>query len=233
MFHDPKMTPAPNEQETKLGFLLMAATLLVAPTALYLINSLLPQPLSDGMLNTVFYVTNFALTILIFRKFLKNALEAALARPFPVIWYAILGYLGYQALSSILSMGILAIDPDFSNVNDDSIFDMLGDDLVPLAMAAVFLVPLTEEALYRGLLFHKLYEKKPIWAYIVSMLGFAAIHVMGYIGTQPPLVLFLCFLQYLPAGYCLCWCYRRTGTILCPVLMHTIVNASSILYYLR
>ena len=100
-------------------------------------------------------------------------------------------------------------------------------------VAAVFLVPLTEEALYRGLLFHKLYEKKPIWAYIVSMLGFAAIHVMGYIGTQPPLVLFLCFLQYLPAGYCLCWCYRRTGTILCPVLMHTIVNASSILYYLR
>ena len=42
------------------------------------------------------------------------------------------------------------------------------------------------------------------------------------------LTLLLCFLQYLPAGYCLAWCYANTGTIVTPILMHMIVNAYGI-----
>lgn len=227
------MAPAPNEKETTWGFLLMAVTLFVAPTIFQWANALLPTPLSDGMLNTIYYAVNFAATIAVFHRFLAAALDTALQRIFPVIWYAILGYLGFQVLSELLGIAIFYVYPDFSNVNDSNIFEMLEKDLVPMAMATIFLVPLAEETLYRGLIFRKLLDKKPVAAYLVSMIAFAAIHVMGYMGAYSPLVLFLCFLQYLPAGYCLCWCYRQSGTILCPILMHTIVNASSIFYYLR
>lgn len=233
MIQYPEMTPAPNGRETKIGFVWLGFTLLFAPSVVYLLNSILPNPLSDGLLNTVYYGINFAVIILIFRQYLAASMEAALARPFPVIWYAILGYLGFQVLSELLSGVIFFLYPDFRNVNDDTIFAMLDQDLVPLAMATIFLVPLAEETLYRGLFFRKLFDKKPIAAYLVSMAAFAAIHVMGYVGTYSPLLLLLCFVQYLPAGYCLCWCYRQTGTVLCPVLMHTIVNAVSIYYYLR
>ena len=90
-----------------------------------------------------------------------------------------------------------------------------------------------KELLFRGVLFHGMYDKKPIAAYLVSMGLFAAIHVMGFVGSYEPLHLLLCFLQYLPAGYCLCWCYRQTGTIITPILMHALVNAISVSQVLR
>lgn len=233
MIHFPKMTPAPSRKETIGGITLMALTLFVTPSILYFINDFLPKPMSVGMLNVVYYILNFLLTILVFRRFLSHSFKAALSRPFSIMWHALLGYLGFQTLSELLGVLIYYIYPEFSNVNDSNIFSMLETDLLPLAMSTIFLVPLAEETLYRGLIFRGLFDKRPKAAYLVSMAVFAAIHVMGYVGAVSPLVLLLCFVQYLPAGYCLCWCYRQTGTILCPVLMHTIVNASSIFIYLR
>lgn len=229
----PRMTPAPNGRETKWGLGWLAINLLVLPLVLTELNALLPTPLSSGLLNTVYYCLNFAAVVFLFRDFLKASADAAAQRPFPVLWYAILGYLGYQTLTRLLTAAILTVAPDFGNVNDASIYEMLGKDLIPLALCTVFLVPVAEETLYRGLIFRSLFDKNPTAAYIVSMVAFAAIHVTGYVGSYPPLTLVLCFLQYLPAGYCLCWCYRRTGTILCPILMHAMVNGGSILAYLR
>ena len=37
--------------------------------------------------------------------------------------------------------------------------------------------------------------------------------------------LLLCFLQYIPAGIALGWAYVRSGSILTPILIHTLVNA--------
>lgn len=233
MTNDLSMTPAPTGKETRWGLAWLAINLMVLPTLLAIINTLLPQPLSAGMLNTVYYCLNFGAVLWIFRAFLSTAMKTALKRPFIVIWNAILGYLGYQVLTNLVTNVILMIEPDFGNVNDANIFSMLEQDALPLALSTVFLVPLAEEALYRGLIFRKLMDKNVALAIIVSMLVFAAIHVVGYIGSYSPVLLALCFLQYLPAGYCLCWCYRRTGTIITPILMHTLVNATGIYYAIR
>lgn len=233
MTNDLSMTPAPTGKETRWGLAWLAVNLMVLPTLLAIINTLLPRPLSAGMLNTVYYCLNFGAVLWIFRAFLSTAMKTALKRPFAVIWNAILGYLGYQVLTNLVTNVILMIEPDFGNVNDANIFSMLEQDALPLALSTVFLVPLAEEALYRGLIFRKLMDKNVALAIIVSMLVFAAIHVVGYIGSYSPVLLVLCFLQYLPAGYCLCWCYRRTGTIITPILMHTLVNATGIYYAIR
>lgn len=233
MTNDLSMTPAPTGKETRWGLAWLAVDLMVLPTLLAIINTLLPRPLSAGMLNTVYYCLNFGAVLWIFRAFLSTAMKTALKRPFAVIWNAILGYLGYQVLTNLVTNVILMIEPDFGNVNDANIFSMLEQDALPLALSTVFLVPLAEEALYRGLIFRKLMDKNVALAIIVSMLVFAAIHVVGYIGSYSPVLLVLCFLQYLPAGYCLCWCYRRTGTIITPILMHTLVNATGIYYAIR
>ena len=50
----------------------------------------------------------------------------------------------------------------------------------------------------------------------------------GYVGSVEPAYILLSFLQYLPAGYCLCFAYRRSGTIISPILMHMIVNAVAV-----
>ena len=108
-------------------------------------------------------------------------------------------------LTTLLTQGILLIEPDFENINDESIFSMLDENTIPLALATVFLVPVADETLYRGLFFRKLLDKNILTAYIVSMVTFPSIHVMGYVGVHPLLTLLLCFLQYLPAGFCLCF----------------------------
>ena len=206
---------------------------LLLPTALQYGNALLPTSLSDSKLNFIYYCINFIVVFWIFRQFLKDSFREALRRPFAVLWYAALGYLGCQALSEILMTLVYMILPIFSNVNDQSIGSMLQSDFRLMAIGTVFLVPVAEEALYRGVLFRGFYEKSPIVAYLASMVLFAAIHVVGYIGYFQPLHLLLCFVQYLPAGFCLCWCYRQTGTIITPMLMHTIVNAMSVSEYVR
>ena len=233
MMKFPALSPAPNEKETAFGLIWLATNLLVMPSVFAVFNGLLPSPLSMGMLNVLYYAVNCAVTVFLLRKYLLAAWRTAMSRPAGVVWWAILGYLGYQTLTGIVTTGIVICYPNFTNVNDQNIFAMLEEDTLPLALATVFLVPLTEETLYRGLIFRKLLEKNRVLAFVVSMLVFAAIHVMGYIGTQPPAVLFLCFLQYLPAGFCLGWCYLQTGTILTPILTHTLVNAVGICYALR
>ena len=78
---------------------------------------------------------------------------------------------------------------------------------------------------HRGLVFRTLYNRSKIAAYVISVVIFGALHVVGYITMYEPLQLLLCFLQYIPAGIALGWAYARSGSILAPILIHTLVNA--------
>ena len=219
--------------ETVYGICWMVISQLILPSILSAGNALLAQPISYGKLNFLYFALNFAAVVWIFRRFLSQSGKIALGRPFPVIWYAILGYLGSQVLLQFLSYLIFALSPEFSNANDQAVMDLLGQDRTLIAIGTVLLVPVAEEALYRGVVFRGLYDKSPLGAYLVSMFLFAAVHVISYIGVYSPLELVLALAQYLPYGYCLCWCYRQTGTIITPMLMHAMVNAMSIYYALR
>ena len=218
-------SPQLSRNEVIAGWSYYAFSMLALPIVLSYVNALLPRPLNEARLNFVFYAANFTAVSLIFRRFLKLNLQIALRRLFPVVWYGLLGYLGYSALTSILTALIQTLVPGFANVNDMSIAAMAGKELTLMAIGTVVLVPVAEEAFYRGLMLRHLAGKSRVLAYCVSMGVFALVHVVGYIGTYNPLTLLLCFIQYLPAGYCLAWCYASTGTIVTPILMHMIVNA--------
>ena len=218
-------SPQLSRNEVIAGWSYYAFSMLALPIVLSYVNGLLPEPLNEAKLNFVFYVANFAACVMIFRRLLKLNMQIAVRRIFPVLWYALLGYLGYSALTSILTTLIHTLVPGFANVNDMSIAALAGKELTLMAIGTVFLVPVAEELFYRGLMLRHLAGKSRILAYCVSMGVFALVHVVGYIGSYSPLTLVLCFIQYLPAGYCLAWCYSSTGTIITPILMHMIVNA--------
>ena len=93
-----------------------------------------------------------------------------------------------------------------------------------MLIGTVLLVPITEEALFRGLLFGTLYRKSAVLGYVLSTLIFAAVHVVGYIGTQDAVSLLISLIEYLPAGLVLGWAYARSGTIWTPILIHAVVN---------
>lgn len=74
-----------------------------------------------------------------------------------------------------------------------------------MVVSTVILVPPAEECVFRGLIFRNLYGKSRWVAYVVSILAFAAIHVLGFIGKYSALELVMAVLQYLPAGLSLAW----------------------------
>lgn len=215
------VTPTKAERLWSLGYLTLEYLLL--PSVLVLLNSLLPKPLNNARLNLVFFLMNYLIVGLILRKFIGKSLIAA--RPGKILGCAALGLVLYWFMNLAAGSVILFIDPDFANVNDTAIAGMMDGDMLFAILGAVILVPPCEELLFRGVIFGSLYNKHPMAAYFVSSLCFSAIHVVGYIGLFSWETLALCFLQYIPAGIALGWAYARSGSILAPILIHTLVNA--------
>ncbi len=221
-----KLSVTPTRKESVWAIVYMLLEFLVLPTVISLLNSLLPNPLSTSRLNLAFFLLNYAAVGLILRKFIgRNLMET---KPVLLLGSAALGMLAYWAMNLAMGMLILGINPEFANVNDAAITDMVQADMLFSILGTVVLVPPCEELLFRGVVFGGLYNRRPVMAYVISMLCFSAVHVVGYIGLFSWDILALCFLQYLPAGFCLAWSYARSGSILTPILIHTLVNATGV-----
>lgn len=185
--------------------------------------------LSDAVVNFIYYCLNFTFLSVIFRRFLAGSLECAgknLGRFLLAVAVAFLGCWGVSTGMGVL-MGWLV--PGFVNVNDQSIAAMFREHPVLIAVGTILLVPTAEECVFRGLVFSQLYPKSKKAAYAVTVLGFCAIHVLGYVGAYPAATLALCFLQYIPSGLLLCWAYSYSGTIIAPILAHAAVNLVAVL----
>ena len=214
--------------EKILGWLYMAFSVLLLPSVLLWFNGKLSDPMNEGTLNFVFYLTNFLFILCIFHRFLRDSLVAAWRDIWNFIQAVVLGYVAYWAASKAMDLIMSYLLPGFSNVNDASIAAMAKANYTLMLIGVVFLVPLAEEVLYRGLIFRNLWQSSKAAAYLVSIAAFAAVHVLGYIGSEDIRRLLLCFIQYLPAGLCLAWTYTKADNIAAPMVVHAIVNAVAI-----
>ena len=214
----------PNSQETVGGFCYLAFQLLLLPELLRMGNAQLSAPLRESELNFVFYMINFIAVLLIFHDFLSGAAQQALRHPAYLCQAVILGLAAYYAclLATDWLIGLLV--PGFSNYNDSAIAAMGRESRLLVIIGTVLLVPPVEECFFRGLIFRNLYGKSHWAAYLVSMLAFALIHILGYAGRYTPLEILMAVLQYLPAGLCLAWSYTKADTIFAPILIHAAVN---------
>ena len=218
-----------NRGEIWLGWIYWAVQLLVLPTVMDTVLPLLGLDLSVIQFNFIFFALNFLFLTVIFHRFLGEHTKLALKQPFRVLRYAFGGYVFFWISTTVIGIVTAHFVPSFSNVNDAAIMQMAASDYTLTAIGTVLLAPVAEELMYRGLLFGSLHHRSPAGAFILSTIVFAAIHVVGYIGLYRPLILVLCFLQYIPAGLCLGWAYTRSGNIWAPILAHIAINQTSIL----
>ena len=216
--------PTLSSSETLSGFIYLAVHLFALPEILYWINGQVSTPLKEAEINFVFYFINFMAILLIFRVFLVDSLQQATRHPIQLLESVILGLAAYYACTFCTAHIIDWFAPQYSNYNDEAIFSMSRSNSFLMFISTVVLVPPVEECLYRGLVFRNLYSKNKAIAYIVSIVLFSAIHILGYIGKYSPLELALAVLQYLPAGLCLAWSYARSNTIFAPIFMHAAIN---------
>ena len=218
------VSPCPSSRESVSGFCYLAFQMLFLPSLLYFVNSHLERPLSESELNFVFYLVNFIAMLVIFHDFLSRSLSQAFQHPIVLCEAVILGFVAYYACFYATDWLVSLLVPSFTNYNDEAIGAMSRGNSFLMLIGTVILVPPVEECLYRGLIFRNLYKKSHLAAYLVSMLAFACIHILGYIGQYSALELIMAVLQYLPAGLCLAWSYVRGDTIFAPILIHAAVN---------
>lgn len=214
--------------ELGLGWVWLVFELLLLPTLLRLLNTLLPVPLSSAYVNFIYFCLNCGFVLGFFHKFLGRSLVAAGKGFWDFIQAAVLGFVGYWVATTALSVLIDLLVPGFSNINDQSIAALAGSHYVLMVIGTVILVPTAEEVLFRGVVFGSIRRQSRLWAYILSVAIFGLAHVIGFLGSGDWLRLILCFLQYIPAGAFLAWSYEKADSIFAPIVIHTAINAIGI-----
>jgi len=215
---------AMSRQETLCGFIYMAFQFIFLPSLLYAVNDLLKHPMTEAELNFLYYFINFIAMLVLFHDFLGTSASYAWKHPSQFIQAVILGFVAYYACFYAVDKTVSLLLPGFANRNDTSIFFMLERSPLLMFLGTVILAPPFEECIFRGLIFRNLYKKSSWVAYIVSILAFALVHIVGYLGSYSPLEILMAVLQYLPAGLCLAWSYTKAETIFAPIFIHAAVN---------
>jgi membrane protease YdiL (CAAX protease family) len=145
-------------------------------------------------------------------------------------WKKSLAYAGVGiVISSILDAAIshvLVIKPH--QIAAELAAHLHGVDLVVFALLAAVVAPIVEETLFRGYVFNALRsgfarsnvmggKMADLWAILLSAALFAGMHM------EPS-----AFLQLFVFGIILAEVYRRSGTIVCPMLLHALNNSIAV-----
>lgn len=210
------------EQERNFGWLWWAFQLAFLPMLLNQGNRYLGSPLSQARLNFLFFCVNFAATTAVLGAFALRSCKQGLRQMFLTLRWAFFALVLYYLVKVVLSLATLQLFPDYANQNDGFIALMLQQEPVLISIGIVFLAPMVEELLYRGVIFGSLHQHSRLLAYSLSAVLFSLAHILGYLSD--PVTFIISFVQYLPAGLCLAWAYERSGSILAPVLMHISIN---------
>lgn len=212
-------------KESVLGWTWMAIQYLLLGSVILA----LAAPLGLMKINFLYHLVSACATALIFRRFLLGSLRI-FRRQTRRALMTVAACLGVYCLaSSALGAAIFAVDPDFTNVNDNSILGFLRSSPVLTAVATVLLAPISEELLFRGLVFRSTRRFGRGAAYVITVAAFAAIHVTGYVGRFSAARLLMCFVQYIPAGIVLAAGMEATGSIVTSMLIHACINAVAML----
>ena len=119
---------------------------------------------------------------------------------------------------------LLFLDGAVDNPNNAALLEIAQQDLGMIKAASVFLAPLVEETLFRGVVFGSLRPKHRVLAYALSTGLFSLLHVWQYILVSADASLLVYALQYIPSGVALACCYERSGSIWPPIFLHMLLN---------
>jgi membrane protease YdiL (CAAX protease family) len=126
--------------------------------------------------------------------------------------------------------GVTAAEVDKS-INQSAVEWAIEQNKILYALTACILGPVVEEVIYRGIIFNALAgeknnTKRNVIAVILTALIFAIMHVT-FVGFT-----FYDLLANLPVfmiGLTVTLLYLKTGNILCPILVHMVINTISVI----
>jgi len=174
--------------------------------------------------NIMYYVVSFGFVIIAAWKYLRAEFDTLMDNGFRTIVAILRAMLINFALSMVVAQVILIITGGdltwLTTPNDAAVMELAYEDSYKMMALTVFLAPVIEEVLYRGVIFGALRKRDKLIAYIVSITLFSLAHVWQFAVVSMDLSVLLYALSYIPASFVLAWCYDKTGSIWTGILFH-------------
>lgn len=211
--------------EQVCGWLYLPFYLFLLALALRFALKLLDFPLTAFQFQLACAVLNFALTLLLFHRFLFHSLGNILPNFWAFVQAVILGFVFYFAINWVLNWAFSYLAPGLVIPEGALVASMAETNYGATLVCTVLLAPLTEEVLMRGLVFGTIARRSRYLAYLVSILLFAALHLWQYALSISIPELLLCAVTYIPAGLALGWTYEKSGNFWASFLVHAAINA--------
>lgn len=190
-----------------------------------LLGSWLHTEFSEELINVVYYTLLTVCVALAFHRFLGDSLRRLLQRPGPALTSVLLGLVFYLGLQLILSPFAVRME----NLNNERLVTQALQNPPAMFFMTVFLAPLVEETIFRGVVFGSIRRHSRLLAYLLSALLFGLLHVWQQIFTTGDFGYAILLLQYIAPSLVLAWCYDRSGNILAPMALHGAINGLSLL----
>jgi len=182
--------------------------------------------LGVGVVNLIFYGLGLLFLLLFMLPWLYRQYNVLCDRPVWCLSSMAWGYLVNYALSGLVVLLLMSMETEAEgNPNNSFVLGLQGFDGRVLKALAIFMAPLLEETLLRGVIFGSLHRRSRAAAYGVSILLFSICHVWQFVLSSGDSGLWLYVLQYIPASLGLCYAYERSGSIWTPIFLHTFINA--------
>ena len=167
---------------------------------------------SDVTCNVWYYLIGLVFTIAVMWRFLHRSYDTMAGSILRCIGMMLAAYGIDVLLSLVLQLGTGLIG-ELPVPNNDAVTGLANTDYKRMTAVAVFMAPLVEECLFRGVVFGTIRPRSRFWQYVV-MYG------------DPKLL--LSALAYVPVSAALTFCYEQTRSIWPPVFFHMCINALSL-----
>ena len=218
-----------NHTERLAGTIFFVVYLLVMPLLAQRLFSLfallLDTQIGAEKQNALYYYLLFAVTLIIFHRYIGHTTSRLLDNLDRAAVTLFLGLLIFYGANELLYRVFHVFFHSRANLNDVTIAAQVSAAPRTTALIVIFLAPVVEEVLFRGLVFGCLREKSAVVGYAVSALLFAFLHVWTFALSSWDASYFALMLQYLAPGLVFAWAYDHSGTLWTSILLHAIVNA--------
>lgn len=227
IFKDTHFENAMTRTQTVLGWVYFALHIIGIPLLLSLWAQFAENAPGDAVMNGVYYGIGLAFTLTVMLRFLRAGFDTLLDN----LPRCVLALVAAVALDYCLSFAVTAVllllQEASQTPNNKAVMSLAGENYGLMRALAVFIAPLVEETLFRGVVFGSLRGRSRALAYIVSVALFSLCHVWQYALAALDWRELLYAVQYIPVSFALAWCYERSGTIWTPIFMHMGINALS------
>lgn len=225
----PYMTPGEQIAGTVFFVIYLVVLPFAAGPLFRLAGQLLDVTISAALQNVIYYYVLFAVTVLIFHKFLARTCRNLADNLGGACRMLLVGLVALYGLNELAYRLTNLIITNRTNLNDTAISAQMDSAPYMTLLIVVLLAPFVEEVLFRGLVFGNLKGKSRPVAYVVSCALFALLHVWQFAVVYQDVTYFLLMLQYLVPGAVLAWVYDRSGTLWTSIALHALTNALSVL----